>query len=608
MNDKNVYSMEENNDLQNITNDLPVYDRGFFSFIGYGERTIPLLKSLKSSLNFNPQKTGIYDTYHKLDYDKDKFHLSVLDKDVLKITGRDCCYCRFFILYLDEDNLDKFIDRCNFTLVYISVIIAILPKKEHSLIRRRIAISNLKRLYQEKKIGIFLIDEDNINVSICNRLIQFVDGWLYFMNHEIIQSIDFADMCTTHSKGFIYYTQNEDFPFEKAFNMEYFVQSSHLADKLPVFVDRVLFLFFFTIENEIQMEQLQIVNDQFMKIQTNTEYDIKWGMGYKNEDESDNYTCYAFFSQDKFPEYLEETKFCEVIINNKLCAMVDNLMNVSGIPEYECSFIGYGEDTYSLMKKLCKYPAKDIYDLEYNYTMLEYYSGKFVLYEVEEDVPILRGNEFGVFQCFIMRLDKESVDDFICNWDPKVDVSIIIAILPKKKYGLDNRKIAIANLRKLYDAGKCIYLIDEEKIEGEDAICREIYKLTESLFSMILGGSANIDYADVYDMLMKGFVYSAQAEDYKFEKSFCLQQFFHDSHLSDDIHARVDKALFFISISIKNEMLVNNMEYLHNQFVLLNIKYELKWGYGYRYEDEDDNFHCYALFLQDQFPEYLEKE
>lgn len=300
--------MDEYNDQMNLINDSQVYDRGFFSFIGYGERTIPLLKSLKSSLNFNPQKTGIYDTYHKLDYDKDKFRLSVFDKDVLKITGRDCCYCRFFILYLDEDNLDKFIDRCKFTLAYISVIIAILPKKEHSLIRRRIAISNLRRLYQEKKIGIFLIDEDNINIPISNRIIQFVDGLLYCIPHEIIQSIDFSDFCQILEKGFIYYAKSEDYPFEKAFNMEYLAQSSHLSDKLPVFVDRVLFLFFFTIENEIQMEQFQFIHDQFMKIQTNTVYDVKWGFGYKNEDENDNdnYTCYAFFSQDKFPEYLEE--------------------------------------------------------------------------------------------------------------------------------------------------------------------------------------------------------------------------------------------------------------------------------------------------------------
>ena len=300
--------MEENNDLQNITNDLPVYDRGFFSFIGYGERTIPLLKSLKSSLNFNSEKTYIYDTYHMLNYDNGKFHLTILDKDVLRIAERDYCYCRFFILYLDEDNLDEFIDRCKFTLVYISVIIAILPKKEHSLIRRRIAIVNLKRLYQEKKIGIFLIDEDNINVSISNRIIQFVDGLLYCISQEIIQAIDFSDFCQILEKGFIYYAKSEDYPFEKAFNMEYLAQSSHLSDKLPVFVDRVLFLFFFTIENEIQMEQFQFLHDQFMKIQTNTVYDVKWGFGYKNEDENDNdnYTCYAFFSQDKFPEYLEE--------------------------------------------------------------------------------------------------------------------------------------------------------------------------------------------------------------------------------------------------------------------------------------------------------------
>ena len=54
------------------------------------------------------------------------------------------------------------------------------------------------------------------------------------------------------------------------------------------------------------MEQLQIVHDQFLLL--NVPDYIKWGFGYKNEDddENDNYTCYAFFSQDKFPEYLEK--------------------------------------------------------------------------------------------------------------------------------------------------------------------------------------------------------------------------------------------------------------------------------------------------------------
>ena len=300
--------MDEYNDQMNLISDSQVCDKIFFSFIGYGERTIPLLKALKSNLNFNSEKTGIYDTYHKLDYDKGGFCLSVLDENVFKITKQDYCFYRFLILYLDEDNLNELIDKYEFTLDYISVIIAILPTNEYGLTHRRIAITNLKRLYQEKNIGIFLVDENNINISICNRIVQFIDGLLYCIIHEIIQAIDFADIYTTTEKGFIYYTQSEDYPFEKAFNMEYFVQSSHLSDKLPVFVDRVLFLFFFTIENEIQMEQFQFLHDQFMKIQTNTVYDIKWGFGYKNEDENDNgnYTCYAFFSQDKFPEYLEK--------------------------------------------------------------------------------------------------------------------------------------------------------------------------------------------------------------------------------------------------------------------------------------------------------------
>ena len=293
--------MEEYNDQMNLISDSQVYDEIFFSFVGYGERTIPLLKALKSNLNFNSEKTGICDMYYKLDYDSEKFHLYAFENDVF-----GCIVMEFFIIYLDENNLDKFIDEYKFILDNTSIVIAILPAKEHSLISRRKAIINLKRLYQERKIGIFLIDEDNINVSICNRIIQFINGLLYCTIHEIILSIDFADICTTLEKGFIYYAKNEDYPFEKAFNMEYFIQSSHLSDKLPVFVDQALLLFFFTLKNDIQMEQLQIVHDQFLLL--NVPDYIKWGFGYKNEDddENDNYTCYAFFSQDKFPEYLEK--------------------------------------------------------------------------------------------------------------------------------------------------------------------------------------------------------------------------------------------------------------------------------------------------------------
>ena len=50
------------------------------------------------------------------------------------------------------------------------------------------------------------------------------------------------------------------------------------------------------IENKISEETKEILAYLYLKY---------WN---KNEDENDNgnYTCYAFFSQDKFPEYLEK--------------------------------------------------------------------------------------------------------------------------------------------------------------------------------------------------------------------------------------------------------------------------------------------------------------
>ena len=68
----------------------------------------------------------------------------------------------------------------------------------------------------------------------------------------------------------------------------------------------------------------------------------------------------------------------------------------------------------------------------------------------------------------------------------------------------------------------------------------------------------------------------------------------------------IDWILLTIYISHENELLVEQMKYLNNQFELANTK-NLRWTLGYKYDEENDNFHCYSFFTQNKFPKYLEK-
>ena len=215
---------------------------------------------------------------------------------------------------------------------------------------------------------------------------------------------------------------------------------------------------------------------------------------------------------------------------------------------------------------------------------------------------------YAVCQYIILHLDKDSVDDFITKWKPESSITIIIAILPKREERSNRREKAISNLHKLHDAGKAIYLIDKEYAKNEESVYLGICLLTNSLFYNFTQHSTwNIDYSDYQNIFEKGFIYHAQSEDYQFEKAFDMYNFIRNSHLSDDVHVAIDRILLTIYISHENELLVEQMKYLNNQFELANTK-NLRWSLGYKYDEENDNFHCYAFFAQDQFPEYLEKE
>lgn len=279
-----------------------------------------------------------------------------------------------------------------------------------------------------------------------------------------------------------------------------------------------------------------------------------------------------------------------------------------------CSFVGYGENTLPLMQVLYRYPKKEHQDMDYLYGKLVYSHGNLVYLPMDEHIPCLNKYKKPVIwcQCVIWYLGGESVDDFIAQWNPKNRCNIIAAILPKKSDKQKSRERAIADLRKLYEAGKCIYLIDEEKADGEEAICREICRLiTESLLYVQIQRSVldNISYPDFGDFLEKGFIYYAQSEDYELKKAFDVQQLVRTSGISDKVPVTVERVLFFIYYSYeKDKLLMAHMHYLYEQFKWINTKYTVKWTVGFLDESENDNFHCYAFFTQNKFPDYLGKE
>lgn len=275
------------------------------------------------------------------------------------------------------------------------------------------------------------------------------------------------------------------------------------------------------------------------------------------------------------------------------------------------SFVGYGEKTMPLMKMLSRNlnPDHRNGDYSYVYERLDYRNGECTLSAIDVDgAKFNRNEQYALFQFVILYLDEDFITDFITEWKSEGYLTLIMAILSKQEGESNRRKKAIENLHKLHEAGKGIYLIDEEKVESKEAIFQEIYQFENSLvYYMSQELVTNIDFADFCHVVERGFIYYAEGENYQFEKAFDVHKFIQQSHLSDNVHVVIDEILLIIFMSQENELLLEYMEYMHDQFVLLNAR-NLKWGLGYKHDWENDNFHCYALFSQDKFPEYLEKE
>lgn len=316
---------------------------------------------------------------------------------------------------------------------------------------------------------------------------------------------------------------------------------------------------------------------------------------------------------------IEWTQLCNVIKNEKGNKMTVFTQQSSKYAyKHACSFVGYGEDVLSLMKTLYQYPKKKFRNIDYVYDRIyNEYEGYGSL-PIADNIPKLC-HLFIACQYFIWRLGEDerelmdeytlswdSVDEFIFEWSSWSGINIIVAILPKQNDKQKNREIAIENLQKLYEAGKCIYLIDEEKVDGEEAICREICRLTDGLLTIFCGeNEMALSYADCTSVFEEGFIYCAQSENYKLERAFDVRQLVRVSGISDKVPVAVDRALLFIQCSYENELQPRQMEYIQEQFKWVNTHREIKWGFGYKDEGENDNFHSYAFFAQKKFPDYL---
>lgn len=293
---------------------------------------------------------------------------------------------------------------------------------------------------------------------------------------------------------------------------------------------------------------------------------------------------------------------------------IEDFKSLCLISEYDgsvCSFVGYGERSRSLIKVLYQYPKKKYPDVEYVYDTLECIHEDLVCLPMDENISSLDKYKKPMiwYQFVIWYLEEESIDNVLVKWKLENRINIIVAILPKQNDTQKNREIAIENLRKLYEAGKCIYLIDEEKVDGEETICREICRLANSLLAVFCEEIVTaLDYSDCAWLLEDGFIYYAQGEDYKLEKAFDVQQLVRTSGVSDKVPVNVDRILFLILFSYENELQIEQMGHLHEQFKLINSQQEMNWGFGYKREDENDNFHSYAFFIQKKFPDYLKKE
>ena len=286
--------------------------------------------------------------------------------------------------------------------------------------------------------------------------------------------------------------------------------------------------------------------------------------------------------------------------------------------KHACSFVGFGESTLSLMQALYQYPKKKFQDLDYTYNYLHGHYEWYDCSPVVDNAP-QSSSQSTLYQFHIWRVGEHrcsyptdpiytwnAIDEYVYRWTPRSILCVVIAILPKQKAGERKREMGIINLRKLHEAGMCIYLIDEEKVDGEEAICREICRLTDGLLTIFCGeNEMALSYADCASVFEEGFIYCAQSENYKLEKAFDVRQLVRVSGISDKVPVAVDRALLFIQCSYENELQPRQMEYIQEQFKWVNTHREIKWGFGYKDEGENDNFHSYAFFAQKKFPDYL---
>lgn len=279
------------------------------SFIGLGEECRSIIKSLQENIKCNWGVGKIIYKHYILNYNPDynpnpysydgSFYLSNLNSKY-KDYDLHCDYTcpPFIILYLDSEYIDEFFSNWKFENVFF--VLAILPSKIYGIEKRKTAISNLRKLQNIKKVRIFLVDEDRFVDSVDSVLIHFLKTLLHVAIAGNSSNMDFSDF--VNLEGFIYYSMIENTIFKNAFDID------SLKKKAGFSVDDSLHQMISYIETshkrDFGLDDFSYMMEQLKSIKT--KHEVVWGFGYKDEEGNDNYTCYAFFSQDKFPEYLEK--------------------------------------------------------------------------------------------------------------------------------------------------------------------------------------------------------------------------------------------------------------------------------------------------------------
>lgn len=278
------------------------------SFIGLGEECRPMIRNLQENMkcNWGTRKT-IY-KYYILNYNPDynpnpysydgSFYPSALNSNYKDFDLHYDYTCPFIILYLDNEYIDEFFSNWKFENIFFAL--AILPSKIYGIEKRKTAISKLRKLQNIKRVRIFLVDEDRFEDSVDSVLIHFLKKLLHVAIARNSSNMDFSDF--VNLEGFIYYSMIENAIFKNAFDID------SLKKKAGFSVDDSLHQMISYIEtshkHDFGLDDFSYMMEQLKSIKT--KHEVVWGFGYKDEEGNDNYQYYAFFSQDKFPEYLEK--------------------------------------------------------------------------------------------------------------------------------------------------------------------------------------------------------------------------------------------------------------------------------------------------------------